>query len=89
MKKDNVETEHVEKHQEEKLLREKLKLSIFLMKHLKKNDLTDLDSKIVVNAQAVQRCVENVKSKVKDKVKDEVKRKVNDQGRYAIQSGQC
>ena len=50
MKQDNVETEHVEKHLEEKLLRDKLKLSIFLMKHLKKNDLTDLDSKIVVNA---------------------------------------
>jgi hypothetical protein len=47
MKQDNDETEHVEKHREEKLLRERLKLSIFLMKHLKKNDLTDLDSKIV------------------------------------------
>ena len=47
MKQDNVETEHVERHREEKLLREMLKLSIFLMRHLKKNDWTDLDSKMV------------------------------------------
>ena len=47
MKQDNDETEHVERHREEKLLREMLKLSISLMRHLKKNDWTDLDSKMV------------------------------------------
>ena len=42
------------------------------------NKFTVLDTKIVNNAYAMWRCVENVKSRVKDKVKDEVKGKVND-----------
>ena len=59
MKQDNVETEHVERHREEKLLREMLKLSIFLMRHLKKNDWTDLDSKMVT-AQAARGVVNSI-----------------------------